>query len=137
MFENKHLNLGYISAAFIIFGIAIGVSFAKAESSLESNIDSSQSYIIKKIAASEEDAPAQETIEEGELEEFEIIIEGMTSVDCENAVKEELLKCSGVENAWANYEQGKAVIEANPGIIDSNEIKAAVEKAGFSLVEEE
>lgn len=136
MFENKHLNLGYISAVFIIFVIAIGVSFVKAEPSLESNIDSSQPYTIEKIAASE-DEPAQETIEKGGLEEFEIRIEGMTCGDCENAVKSALLKCAGVKSAQANYKEGNAIIEADADLIDGDEIKDAIEKAGFSLVEEE
>ena len=90
MFENKYLNLGYISVASFIFGIVISVSFVKAESSLESNIDSSQSYTIEKIATSEEKESDQEDIEEGELEEFEIRIKGMTCVNCENTVKEAL-----------------------------------------------
>ncbi len=137
MFENKYLSLGYVSVASIIFGIVINVSFAKAESSLKSNIDSSQSYTIKKMSASEENEPAQENIEEEELEEFELRIKGMTGVNCENAVKEALLKCSGVKAARASHKEGNAVIEANADMIDGDEVEDAIKKAGFSLVEEE
>jgi len=137
MFENKYLNLGYISVASFIFGIVISVSFVKAESSLESNIDSSQSYTIEKIATSEEKESDQEDIGEGELEEFEIRIKGMTCVNCENTVKEALLKCAGVKTALVSHEEGNAVIEADVDMIDGDEIVNAIEKAGFSFVEGE
>lgn len=137
MFESKCLNLCCISVASIIFGIVISVSFVKAEYSLESNIDSSQSYTIEKMAAYGEKEPVQEDIEEGELQEFEIRIKGMTSVNSANTVKEALLKCAGVKAALVSHEDGIAVIEADVDMIDSEEIINAIENAGFSFVEEE
>lgn len=137
MFESKCLNLCCISVASIIFGIVISVSFVKAEYSLESNIDSSQSYTIEKMSASGEKEPAQEDIEEGELQEFEIRIKGMTSVNSANTLKEALLMCAGVKAASVSHEDGIAVIEADVDMIDSEEIINAIENAGFSFVEEE
>lgn len=137
MFANKCLKLCCISVVSIIFGIVISVSFVKAEYSLESNIDSSQSYTIEKMSASGEKEPAQEDIEEGELQEFEIRIKGMTSVNSANTVKEALLMCAGVKAASVSHEDGIAVIEADVDMIDSDEIINAIENAGFSFVEEE
>lgn len=137
MFANKCLKLCCISVVSIIFGIVISVSFVKAEYSLESNIDSSQSYTIEKMSASGEKEPAQEDIEEGELQEFEIRIKGMTSVNSANTVKEALLMCAGVKAASVSHEDGIAVIEADVDMIDSEEIINAIENAGFSFVEEE
>lgn len=138
MFANKCLKLCCISVVSIIFGIVISVSFVKAEYSLENNIiDSSQSYTIEKMSASGEKEPAQEDIEEGELQEFEIRIKGMTSVNSANTVKEALLMCAGVKAASVSHEDGIAVIEADVDMIDSDEIINAIENAGFSFVEEE
>lgn len=54
-----------------------------------------------------------------------------------SVIKEALLKCSGVKTALVSHIEGNAVIEANVDMVDGNEIIAAIEKAGFSFVEEE
>ncbi len=145
MFLNKVLNFGYLSVISIVFGITMSTSLAKAGSSLQSNSD----YIILKIneelGTHQEQQQAEENIEkegltveelEG-LEEYDIPIKGMTCANCEAKVKEALLKCSGVKTAWVSHIEGNALIEANVDMVDGDEIIAAIEKAGFSFVEEE
>lgn len=134
MFSKKFLSFEYLSLISII--LVAMVSNVKAESSFQGNNDLTQFYAIEKTSATEEDKPAQENIEGEELEQYELVIKGMTCADCEVKVKEALLKCTGVKNAQVSYKEGIAVIEASADI-DADEIVDAVKKAGFTVVEEE
>ena len=134
MFVNKYLNFGYLSLAAIIFGIVISVSLVKAESPLDSYSNSLPYYIVP-VSAQQE--PAEENAEEEELEEYELYIKGMTCANCEVKVKEALLNCSGIKNAWVSHEEGSAVIEADSDLMDYDEIAGAVENAGFTVIDEE
>lgn len=134
MFENKYLNFGYLSLTAIIFGIVFSVSLVNAESPLDSYNGPTPSYIIPTSAQQE---LAEGDTEEEELEEYEFHIKGMTCANCEVKVKEALLKCAGVKNAYSSHEDGYTVIEVIPGKIDGDEVTSAVEKAGFTVIEEE
>jgi len=133
MLVNKYLNFGYLSLVAVIFGIVISVSFVNAESPLDSINDSTPSYIIPVFTQQE---LAKGNIEEEELEEYEFYIKGMTCANCEVKVTEALLKCAGVKDAQSDHEDGYTVVEAIPEKIDAVEITSAVEKAGFTVIEE-
>ena len=147
MFLNKFLNFGYLTVISIIFGIIVSTSLVMAGSPLQSNIDYTLLNINDELHTPQEHEQASENVEEEdlqteeleeleELEEYEISINGMTCANCEVKVKEALLKCSGVKTAWVSYLEGGAGIEADTDMIDADEIVAAIEKAGFTYVEE-
>ncbi|MHC4138991.1 MAG: heavy-metal-associated domain-containing protein [Planctomycetota bacterium] len=143
MYLNKLLNFGYLSVISVIFGIAMSMSLANADSSLQSNNDYTLLKINDELNASQEHEQAEGGVEEegiqaGELEgleEYEISINGMTCANCEAKVKGALLKCSGVKTAWVSHIEGNAVIEVDDDAINGDEIVAAIEKAGFTFVE--
>ena len=144
MFLNKFLNFGYLSVVSIVFGITMSTAIVKADSSLQGNNDYTVLKINEELNTHQEHEQAGENVEEeglqaeglGRLEEYEIAIDGMTCTNCEDKVKEALLKCSGVKTAWVSYLEGGAGIEADTDMIDADEIVAAIEKAGFTYVEE-
>ena len=145
MFKNKYLKRGYLSVIIIVFGITISASLVKAGSSSQSDSDYTLLKVNEELSTHQEHEQAEENVEEEGLpaeelyglEEYEISINGMTCANCEAKVKEALLKCSGVKTAWVSHIEGKSVIEVNEDMIDVDEIVAAIEKAGFSYVEEE
>lgn len=142
MFMNKYLMPGYLSVIIIVFSITMNTSLVKAGSSSQSNSDYTSLKISEELNTHQEHQQAEENVEkeglpaEG-LEEYEISINGMTCTDCEAKLKKALLKCSGVKTAWVSHIESNAVIEVDDDMIDGNEIVAAIEKAGFSYVEEE
>lgn len=145
MLTNKYLNLVYLPVISIVFGIAMSTSLVEADSSLKSSSGFTLLRINEELNIHQEHAQAGENIGEEDLqaeelnglEEYEIAITGMTCANCESKVKEALLKCSGVKTVWVSHVEGSAVIEANANMVDGDEIIAAIEKAGFSYVEEE
>ena len=64
-------------------------------------------------------------------------VEGMTCSTCSNRVERVLKKLDGVESAVVNLATEKLTITINVDVITYDEIKLAVEKAGYRLVEEE
>jgi copper chaperone CopZ len=145
MFLNKFLNFGYLTVISIIFGIIMCTSLVMAGSPLQSNSDYTLLKINDELNTPQEHEQAGENVEEEDLQteelegldEYEISINGMTCANCEAKVKEVLLKCSGVKTAWVSHIEGSAVIEADVDMVSGDEIVAAIEKAGFSYVEEE
>ncbi len=145
MVLNKFPNFGYLAVIVIVLGITMSMAIVKADSSLQNNNDGTVLKINEELNTHQEYEQTEKNVEEDgssveelkELEEYDISIEGMTCANCEVKVKEALLKCSGVKTAWVSYIDANAVIEVNVDMIDGNEIIAAIEKAGFSYVEEE
>jgi Copper chaperone len=142
MFLNKVLNFGYLSVISIVFGITMSTSLAKAGSSLQSNSDYTVLEINEEFSTHQKHEQAEENVglsaeELDGLDEYEVSIKGMTCANCEAKVKGALLNCSDVKTVWVSHIEGNAVLEADVDMVDGNDIIAAIEKAGFSFVEEE
>jgi len=60
-------------------------------------------------------------------------ISGMICSKCEEAIKGAVLKCSGVRDAWASFEEAEATIIVDIFKVDLNELKKATEDTGFSV----
>ncbi|MGL4362616.1 MAG: heavy-metal-associated domain-containing protein [Cellulosilyticaceae bacterium] len=63
---------------------------------------------------------------------MEIIIEGMSCMHCVNRVKEALLELEGVTNVDVSLEDSWAIVEGNA---EEEEIRAALEEAGYDVIE--
>lgn len=61
-------------------------------------------------------------------------IEGMTCAGCENTVCTSLEKVPGVKSVTASHTDGKAVIEIEPGKVDTAMLKEAVNGAGYKAL---
>ncbi len=63
---------------------------------------------------------------------LELGVEGMTCAACSAAVERAVKKLGGVADASVNLTTGKLNAEYDPAIVKLSEIKAAVEKAGYT-----
>lgn len=63
-------------------------------------------------------------------------ITGMTCGHCEMSVREELGEIDGVTSVTASHEAGSAVVES-AAPLDIAAVRAAIEEAGYELVDTE
>ncbi|MDR1318890.1 MAG: sulfite exporter TauE/SafE family protein [Treponema sp.] len=64
-----------------------------------------------------------------------IRIGGMTCVNCQNRIEKKLNSTVGVEEARVNFNTGTAAVTYNASVITFNEIKAAIEKLDYRVLE--
>jgi Cu+-exporting ATPase len=74
-------------------------------------------------------------IEEVESKEVIIPIGGMTCASCAKAVERTIKKLDGIEDISVNMATEKASIKYNPKTVRLSEIKSAIEKAGYKVLE--
>lgn len=63
-------------------------------------------------------------------------ITGMTCGHCEMSVREEISEINGVTSVTASHENGTAVVES-AAPLETAAVRAAVEEAGYELVDKE
>lgn len=78
-----------------------------------------------------------EAKEDIEVKEVTVSIGGMTCAACAKAVERNLKKLAGVESITVNFAAEKAVIQHNPQQVRVSEIKKAIEKAGYQVLDTE
>jgi copper chaperone CopZ len=142
MFANRYLSVGYLSVISVIFGIVMSVSFVKAAPSSQSDEAFAQSNIKENFSTPgsyelAEGNIEEEGLEEEDIEDFVLNIKGMTCSKCEGTIKAALMGCYGVKDAKVSHEKANAVVTANVYEADYDELVEAVEKAGFSVVEDD
>lgn len=76
-------------------------------------------------------------VKEEKNKEVVIPIGGMTCASCVKAVERAVKKIDGVKNAQVNLATEKALIDYNPEKVKLYEIKGAIEKVGFKVLEME
>ena len=64
---------------------------------------------------------------------YEINIAGMTCTGCEEHVKLEISKLSGISRLEVSYEKANAVVTFDESKTDIEEVKAAVDKTGYKV----
>ncbi|MDQ3186234.1 MAG: heavy-metal-associated domain-containing protein [Pseudomonadota bacterium] len=62
-------------------------------------------------------------------------IKGMTCMGCVNSVKNVLEKIPGVGSADVSLEQSEATIQYDPTVISTDQLKDAIQGAGFEVVD--
>lgn len=70
------------------------------------------------------------------FEKIDIKIEGMTCQSCAKAVERSVKKLDGIENANVNIATDKATITYDGSKVKLSQIKGAIEKAGYKVVDE-
>ena len=60
-------------------------------------------------------------------------VSGMTCGHCVRAVTEELQKIAGVQDVSVDLESGKVLVTSD-ALLDHDELKAAIDEAGYELV---
>jgi len=65
---------------------------------------------------------------------IDLSIGGMTCTGCENTICSNLEKIPGVKSVTASYTEGTAIIEFEPGKVDTLKIKEAVDGLGYKAL---
>ena len=65
-----------------------------------------------------------------------IRIGGMTCINCQNRIEKTLKSAVGVEDAQVRFNTGTAAVTYNASVITFNEIKAAIERLDYKVLEE-
>ena len=65
---------------------------------------------------------------------IDLAIEGMTCTGCENTICSNLEKLPGVKSVTASHTGGNAIIEFEPGKVDTLKIKETVDGLGYRAV---
>jgi len=80
------------------------------------------------------DAPAQQTVA-GDLVSAQFLVEGMTCSHCVRSVTEEVSAIDGVSDVAVDLHAGgvSTVTVSSAAPVDMEQVRAAVEEAGYSL----
>jgi copper chaperone CopZ len=62
------------------------------------------------------------------------LVEGMTCSGCERAIQKVVSSLEGVESAKADLQSSSVSVEYDPGKVNVEEIKSAVNKIGYKFV---
>lgn len=90
--------------------------------------------LARKLLPGESPGAGEETSrEESEMTERTLNVEGMSCGHCKAAVEEELGKLEGVRSSDANFEQGTVEVRYDDSKVSDEELKGAVEEAGYTL----
>ena len=65
------------------------------------------------------------------MKEIKLNIEGMNCTGCSNRLEKVLNNTDGVEKATVSFEEKQAIITYNENQIDIEQIKQAIQDAGF------
>ncbi|MDP2845868.1 MAG: cation transporter, partial [Candidatus Methanoperedens sp.] len=72
-----------------------------------------------------------------ELKECELKVRGMDCPSCAMNVENSVKKLDGVSDISVNFIMGKALIKYDPSHVNTSEIITAIEKAGYTAIEDE
>lgn len=70
-------------------------------------------------------------------EKVEFDISGMTCAACANRIEKRLNKLDGVTNGTVNFAVESAIVEYNPNEVSISDMKEAIKKLGYSLIQKE
>ncbi|NJD53916.1 MAG: cadmium-translocating P-type ATPase [Candidatus Methanoperedens sp.] len=71
-----------------------------------------------------------------ELKDCELRINGMDCPSCAMNVENAVRKLNGIDQVNVNFITGKAAIKYDPSLINTSEIREAIEKAGYTALED-
>ena len=69
------------------------------------------------------------------MERKVLIIDGMTCINCQNKIEQELKNTAGISKEQVSYSKGQAEIEFNPEIVTLNRIAAIIEKLDYTVID--
>ncbi len=59
-------------------------------------------------------------------------VEGMTCSACEGGIRIAIKKLDGVKKVTASHEEGRVTVDYDASVVSADDIKAAIEKLGYS-----
>lgn len=73
------------------------------------------------------------TIDEGDAQKSEFVIEGMTCASCEEHVTHEILQLDGIGKVDVSYDDGIAIVEFDKSKTNQEEITEAINSTGYTV----
>jgi P-type Cu+ transporter len=73
--------------------------------------------------------------QQNQTQEASLLVSGMTCASCVRRVERGLQKLDGVESANVNLATERATVSFDPSLVNPNDLRAAVEKAGYGVDE--
>lgn len=77
------------------------------------------------------------TIQQENMQTILLSVEGMTCSGCEIAIENSLIRLEGVSHADASHTEGTATVTFDPGKVNIDNLRKAVEGAGYQAGEAE
>jgi copper chaperone CopZ len=74
-------------------------------------------------------------VDKSNIQEVEFTVSGMTCTGCEEHVKHEVNKLTGIISSNVSYENGKAVVEFDNSKTNITEIEKAINSTGYSVTD--
>jgi copper chaperone CopZ len=74
-------------------------------------------------------------VDKSNIQEVEFTVSGMTCTGCEEHIKHEVNKLTGIISSNVSYENGKAVVEFDNSKTNITEIEKAINSTGYSVTD--
>jgi copper chaperone CopZ len=74
-------------------------------------------------------------VDKSNIQEVEFTVSGMTCTGCEENIKHEVNKLTGIISSNVSYENGKAVVEFDNSKTNITEIEKAINSTGYSVTD--
>ena len=68
-----------------------------------------------------------------DLARIEVSVSGMSCTGCEQTIQSNVAKIEGVYNVKAAFTTGKAIVDFNPSVADTSEIRRAIVASGYGV----
>jgi copper chaperone CopZ len=69
-----------------------------------------------------------------ELTRIEVSVSGMSCTGCEQTIQSNVAKIDGIYNIKAAFTTGKAIVDFNPSVADTSEIRRAIVASGYGVI---
>lgn len=72
-------------------------------------------------------------VEAASLKSVEVSIAGMTCTGCEQTIQTNVMKVEGIRSVKADFKEGRAIVQYDPGLADTSKIRTAITQKGYSV----
>jgi copper chaperone len=90
-------------------------------------------YILIAVSCGDNAKKVVKADQNQEASVMEVSIGGMSCTGCEETIQGNVGKLEGIKSVKASFKTGEAVIEYQPGIIDTTKIREAIIASGYSV----
>lgn len=93
-------------------------------------------YFSKAFYPTTETKQANVTLDKSSIQKTEFKVEGMTCESCEDHIKLEVNKLTGILSSTVSYKNGNAIIEFDNTKLDNSKIEQAINSTGYKVTEQ-
>lgn len=75
----------------------------------------------------------KQTEDSASTAKIEVSVSGMTCTGCEQTIQNNVMKIEGVSFVKADLKAGRAVVDYNPAVADTSDIRKAITGSGYKV----